>query len=654
MVARRSVLALVVLALTACNTPPEETCAALGLVWDPARAGCYCPPGMVGIDDVCMTLDAGREMARDASPDAHLADGGRGCAPEARPTLVSPANGALTGSVVGSITSRSLRPLFRWQSVSSDTCTPSSYQVVVDDSCSVDDRESCAFPSPEASLEGIADTAARPMTDLPVSRTAPVGTRYYWRVRACGPGGCGPWSETRFVEVGRAMNDINGDGLSDVIVGASMQDAGAADEGSVFVYYGNASGLSSAPTATRDNPANQANALFGHSVAFAGDVNGDGYNDIVVGAYSQDGSVPDQGAAFVYHGGVSGLSATPITVLANPADQPGAFGIAVAGAGDVNADGYADVIVGASAQDGASTDEGAAFVYYGGPTGLAVAPAISLENPTHQPDAYFGVSVSTAGDVNGDGYSDVVVGAYSQSSGALQEGNAFVYYGSRTGLSPVAALTLDNPENQAMGGFGRSVANAGDVNGDGFGDVIVGAHRQSAGSAQEGSAFVYHGSAAGLGASPTTVLDNPAGTRSGYFGSSVAGAGDVNGDGYSDVVVGAQGQSQAFVYHGSATGIPTRPGVELADTMSSTSFGSAAALGDVNGDGYSDVVVGAPGRDAGATDEGGASVFHGGPAGAVVTPASSLDNPANQAGGRFGVSVASSEIGDRHSCYRGA
>jgi hypothetical protein len=146
-------------------------------------------------------------------------------------------------------------------------------------------------------------------------------------------------------------------------------------------------------------------------------------------------------------------------------------------------------------------------------------------------DGEFGRSVASAGDVNGDGYADLVVGAIGQDAGALQEGNAFVYLGGPTAVPSTPSTTLDNPANQANGYFGRRVASAGDVNADGYADLVVGAPGQNAGSLAEGNAFVYLGGPTGVPATPSTTLDNPANQVGGNFGFSVASAGDVNGDG---------------------------------------------------------------------------------------------------------------------------
>jgi hypothetical protein len=237
---------------------------------------------------------------------------------------------------------------------------------------------------------------------------------------------------------------------------------------------------------------NQISVYMGWSVSGAGDVNGDGYSDVIVSADQYDNGQTDEGTAFVYHGSASGISTTASTTLeSNQANAH--LGWSVSGAGDVNGDGYSDVIVGANTYDNGQTDEGAAFVYHGSASGISTTASATLE--TNQANAQFGSSVSGAGDVNGDGYSDVIVGAYRYTNGQSAEGVAFVYHGSASGISTTASATLES--NQASAQLGISVSGAGDVNGDGYSDVIVGANLYDNGQTDEGAAFVYHGNAGG-------------------------------------------------------------------------------------------------------------------------------------------------------------
>ena len=166
----------------------------------------------------------------------------------------------------------------------------------------------------------------------------------------------------------------------------------------------------------------QASAGMGYSVAGAGDVNNDGFDDVIVGAPLYDSGQTDEGAAFIFLGTASGIASAG-AFAANTrleSNQSGAeLGVSVAGAGDVNHDGYADVIVGALYYDSGQTNEGAAFVFLGGPSGIAngnpTTAATTLQSD--QANATFGYSVASAGDVNDDGFSDVIVGAPDYSSG---------------------------------------------------------------------------------------------------------------------------------------------------------------------------------------------------------------------------------------------
>ncbi|MFN8307418.1 MAG: T9SS type A sorting domain-containing protein [Ferruginibacter sp.] len=447
-----------------------------------------------------------------------------------------------------------------------------------------------------------------------------------------------------------SAGDVNGDGYSDVIIGAPAYDDGAnTGEGRAFVYHGSATGLSATPNSTLDD-ANQANVAFGTSVASAGDVNGDGYSDVIIGApYYDDGANLEEGRAFVYHGSALGLSASPNNTPDDANEMTAFFGYSVACAGDVNGDGYSDVIIGRTLTAFSTNLEGSAFVYHGSASGLSAAPNRILADGNQSLD-FFGYSVGSAGDVNGDGYSDVIVGAHGYDDGPNNgEGRAFIYHGSAAGLSAVPNATPDDA-NQGSADFGRSVASAGDVNGDGYSDVIIGAPGYDDGaSTNEGRAFVYYGSAAGMPASPNITLNGITGGDE--FARSVACGGDVNGDGYGDVIVGvpngdygaASDVGIALIYYGSATGLPSVWNqIVNSDTQYFSSYGySVASAGDVNGDGYSDVIIGAYNYDDGAnTNEGRAFVYHGSAAGLPSNPNSTLDD-ANQAGAQAGYAVAS-------------
>ncbi len=427
-----------------------------------------------------------------------------------------------------------------------------------------------------------------------------------------------------------SAGDVNGDGYGDVIVGAYGYDSGEADEGAAFIFLGSASGLGfvgGPATAHARLESNQSDAQMGIAVASAGDVNGDGYGDVIVGAHRYDNGDTDEGAAFIFLGSAGGVAnGNPATAHARlESNQVSArMGIAVASAGDVNGDGYGDVIVGADRYSGPEIREGAAFVFLGSASGIANgSPATAHARiESNQGDAELAGSVASAGDINGDGFGDVIVGARFYSNGQAQEGAAFIFLGSSNGIANgnVSAAHARIEANESSVELGTSVASAGDVNGDGYGDVIVGAPKRFLFVGRFGFALIYLGSATGIPngnlASAHAALGT--GQLGDDFGVSVASAGDVNGDGYGDLIVGADFQSAggaAFVFLGSASGIVSSTsanGVLSEGQLGSGMGRSAASAGDVNGDGYSDVIVGANLYDApGQADEGAAFVYLG-------------------------------------------
>jgi len=431
--------------------------------------------------------------------------------------------------------------------------------------------------------------------------------------------------------------DVNGDGYSDVIIGAWSYTNGQTDEGRAYVFHGTGAGLAGSPSWTAES--NQAMAGFGGSVACAGDVNGDGYSDVIVGASDYDNGESNEGRAYIYLGSTTGLATAPARTLeGNQID--GNFGWSVATAGDVNGDNYSDVIVGASLYDNGQADEGRAFVYLGSSSGVASSAAWTREG--QQDGARFGHAVGAAGDVNADGYSDVIVSAHWYNNDLTDEGRAFVYHGSSTGLSLAASWIGEGDQTAAQ--YGSSVSTAGDVNGDGYADIMVGAWRYNNGQGDEGRAYVYLGSAAGTADTAAWMMEPNQGNA--QAGNSVAIAGDVNGDGISDVIVGAHwydngqvDEGRAFVYHGATVGLAEEAAWTAQGDQFGALFGSGVAgVGDVNGDGYGDIVVGAQYADNGEANEGRAFLYLGSTTGPALTP--SWTGEANQGSAQYGIRVA--------------
>lgn len=378
--------------------------------------------------------------------------------------------------------------------------------------------------------------------------------------------------------------DVNGDGFGDLLAGAR---ASASSTGKAYVFFGGASMDTLADvTMTGEAP----NHEFGFSLSSAGDVNGDGYGDVIIGS---DFVTALQGKAYLFYGGNS-MDNTADLVMTGETNGD-IFGHSVSSAGDVNCDGYSDLIIGAN---GNTSSTGKAYIFFGGSAPDNV-PDVSMagESTGNQ----FGVAVSNAGDMNGDGYGDVISGATQISTAA---GRVYLFdYFMRGEIIPDMTIIAES----TISAFGNSVASAGDVNGDGFNDVIVGAPGYST---NIGRAYIYYGGDQ-MNAISDLTLSGEASQN--YFGWSVASAGDMNGDGFSDVIVGAYGNTtntgKAYIYFGGSS-MNNVADVTLTGEATNNYFGhSVSGAGDVNGDGYTDVIVGAYGN---TTNTGKAYIFHGG------------------------------------------
>lgn len=375
-----------------------------------------------------------------------------------------------------------------------------------------------------------------------------------------------------------SAGDINGDNYGDIVVGADIGNK-------IFVYMGSVSGLT---TTIFYSDTGLAGENLGWSVAGGDDVNNDDVDDMVVGA-----PISGTGSAYVYHGSSIGLPTRGATLTGElSGDQ---FGWSVAIIGDVNNDDIADVAVGAP-QYGIS-NTGRVYIYHGPVAGSATPDTIldgesSLDN--------FGISVAGAGDVNGDGIDDLVVGAAKNGDGGIEAGKAYVFYGSGSGVSQGNFTAVIGEDNDKLG---TSVNGAGDVNGDGFADVIVGADATDPGNPSPGYFNVYPGGPSGL--ITTTILYTQQGeSNNDRYGFAVTGQGDLDGDGFADFAVGAYefdasgpvtdtGKAYGYV---ACTNGEISPSLIFSDTgnFSPDSYGrSLAIVRDVNGDDIDDLVVGA-------------------------------------------------------------
>ncbi len=318
-------------------------------------------------------------------------------------------------------------------------------------------------------------------------------------------------------------------------------------------------------------------------------------------------------------------------------------------AGDLDGDGVADLLVSAINAAPGGTGSGACYIVFGRRSGFPAALALSLLDGTDgfvcqgaASGDFAGISVGAAGDVNGDGLDDIVIGAYAADPNGASSGQSYVVFGTTRGFPAALDLgELDGTDGFALNGAtifersGRSVAGAGDFNGDSVGDLIIGALNADAPLDASGKAYVVFGSRAGFppelelgrldGSTGFTIHGTAAGD---HAGTSVGGGLDFNGDGFDDVVIGAPEADTGALDSGAAylllgTGAPMPAVVVLSSLDGVLGFAllgdspgdlagiSVAGAGDLDADGLDDLVVGAAGADAPGTDAGAAYVVLG-------------------------------------------
>lgn len=346
-----------------------------------------------------------------------------------------------------------------------------------------------------------------------------------------------------------AAGDVDGDGFADLLIGNYE----AADEtGRVYLIYGGADfpqtyHLDSAPVVLRGiAPGDRA----GYSMAGAGDIDGDGFDDILVGAPRANPALMDRaGEVYMVRGGPDLLGELELAAadarLTGHAELDEA-GISVAMAGDVDGDGFDDILVGAWLADpGGRTNAGEAYLVLGG-EGLVGTQSLSAAQTRFagvMGNDRAGISVSGAGDFNGDGLADVLIGAHQ--SVTHRPGEAALSLGSR---DPAPQIDLPDAELHIIGlapsdRLGTSVSGVGDFDGDGFDDILVGAHAADpADDNATGEAYLLLGRAdlAGHSGLANSALRLQGPVATGHAGRVVAAAGDVDGDGFADLMIGAE------------------------------------------------------------------------------------------------------------------
>ncbi|HLO60921.1 MAG TPA: FG-GAP-like repeat-containing protein [Bacteroidales bacterium] len=376
-------------------------------------------------------------------------------------------------------------------------------------------------------------------------------------------------------EFGRSVSiagDVNHDGYDDMIVGAPNYNG---LRGCAYLFYGG----ENADTVYDVLFIGQTHdSQFGSKVSGAGDVNNDGYDDIMVSAYMESDI---SGAVYIYYGG-NPMDANPDVIIRGN-HMIGFTGYSIAALGDLNKDGFDDIIVGEKSGQYDIYGFGKAQVFYGG-SNMDNSPDITFYGQGNI--ELFGGSVASAGDVNSDGFTDIIVGA-------IGEGlpKAYIYFGGEN-MDNKADIIINGAE--CIKGFATSLSSAGDVNHDGYDDIIIGYYIGT--KDIKGKAYIYFGGDS-MDNTPDITLTSPVSSSS--FGFDVAGGTDLDKDGYDDVIVGcfyypyySTSKSYVYVYKGGAE-MDSEPDLILENQKGFEDFGFSVSMsGDVNNDGTNDILVG--------------------------------------------------------------
>jgi len=361
--------------------------------------------------------------------------------------------------------------------------------------------------------------------------------------------------------------DVNGDDIDDILIGAYGKSTGQNAVGKTYLIFGNTSGFQ------HDYPLSQADSSFigessddwsGYSISGGGDVNGDGFDDILIGAPHNDVMGSDSGHVYLIFGKETGWTSN-MDLANSDASFMGEFaedrcGSSISSDGDVNGDGFDDILISSPGNDKGGNMSGKIYLILGKETGWTMGTDLDEADATFYGKSNFdvaGIAVSLEGDVNGDGYDDILIGT-------AASGETYLMFGSTSGLKRDTNLSDADASLISGGRAGRALSSGGDVNNDGFDDILIGADLNSEAGTNAGKSYLVLGMERGwskgfpLSNSTASFLGEAPNDSS---GTRVSIMGDTNGDGFDDLLVGAfqndeggSGSGQAYLFFGKRSG----------------------------------------------------------------------------------------------------
>jgi hypothetical protein len=438
--------------------------------------------------------------------------------------------------------------------------------------------------------------------------------------------------------------DANGDGYGDIVIGAPGSDEGAAEAGQIYLLLGSpypwslGTDLGGADASFHGEGFGDS---VGTSIADAGDVDGDGLSDLLIGAPYAANVPANEGRTYLVLGRTGGWSPDESLSLANASfvgeGGQDLSGSVVAGAGDVDGDGFDELLVASPSNDEAAADAGQVYLIRGAPTGWAPQTALASADASFLGEAEedgAGRAIAGAGDMDGDGLHDILIAAIANDEGGESAGKVYLVLGASVPWAtdvPLSSADATFLGDDAWDQAGLGLDGGGDVDGDGLDDLVVGAQGSDLAGPDAGQTYLVLGRMdAGWGTDVALATADASflGEASGHeSGDGVACAGDVDGDGLADLVVGAPtiddtgiNSGRAYVLLGTDTGWLPGASLGTADGIavgqhSGARVGSALAGGDVDGDGLADLILGAYGSDDNGAESGTVYLVVGRPSG---------------------------------------